>query len=161
MYEMQNEMGLSVYPDANSTMRLTFGEVGGIVPRDAVKYNYLTTTAGILEKEDTSNYEFRISDRLKAALQAKDWGRWGRDGVLYVNFMSDNDITGGNSGSAVMNGKGQLIGLAFDGNRESMAGDVFFVEGYCKSVSVDIRYVLWVIEKYAGASNLIDEMVID
>ena len=161
MYEMQNEMGLSVYPDANSTMRLTFGEVGGIVPRDAVKYNYLTTTAGILEKEDTSNYEFRISDRLKAALQAKDWGRWGRDGVLYVNFMSDNDITGGNSGSAVMNGKGQLIGLAFDGNRESMAGDVYFVEGYCKSVSVDIRYVLWVIEKYAGASNLIDEMVID
>jgi len=80
---------------------------------------------------------------------------------LYVNFMSDNDITGGNSGSAVLNGKGELIGLAFDGNRESMAGDIFFVEGYTKCVNVDIRYVMWVVEHYAGAANLIEEMVID
>jgi hypothetical protein len=161
MYEMQKEMGMNAYPDANSTMRFTFGEVGGIDPRDAVKYHYLTTSKGILEKEDPSNYEFRIGDKLRDALEKEDWGRWGKDGVLYVNFMSDNDITGGNSGSAVLNGKGELIGLAFDGNRESMAGDLYFVEGYTKCVNVDIRYVMWVVEHYAGAANLIEEMVID
>ncbi len=158
MYEMQLDKGVSNYPDANSTMRLTFGEVGGIKARDAVYYHYLTTSAGILEKQNPNDYEFKIKPDLKAALEKGEWGRWGKDGILYVNFLSDNDITGGNSGSAVMNGNGELIGLAFDGNRESMAGDVYYVEGYCKSVCVDIRYVLWVIEKYAGAGHLINEM---
>ena len=161
MYQMQKEAGLSLYPDANSTMRLTFGEVGGIKPRDAVRYDFLTTTQGILEKQDPNNYEFHVKPRLEKLLKEKDWGRWGKDGVLYVNFMSDNDITGGNSGSGVLNAKGELVGLAFDGNRESMAGDVFFVEGYCKCVSVDIRYVLWIIDKYAGAKHLIEELVIN
>jgi len=161
MYEMQREAGQNIYPDANSTMRLTFGTVDGIKPRDAVKYDYLTTTQGILEKADPDNYEFKITPRLEKLLKEKEWGRWGKDGVLYVNFMSDNDITGGNSGSGVLNGKGELVGLAFDGNRESMAGDVYFVEGYNKCVNVDIRYVLWVIDKYAEASYLIDEMEIN
>ncbi|MDP3398544.1 MAG: S46 family peptidase [Bacteroidales bacterium] len=158
MYEMQLEKDVNVYPDANSTMRLTFGEIGGIKAKDAVYYHYLTTSTGILEKQNPNDYEFKIKPDLKAALEKGDWGRWGTNGVLYVNFLSDNDITGGNSGSAVMNGNGELIGLAFDGNRESMAGDVYYVEGYCKSVCVDIRYVLWVIEKYAGAGHLINEM---
>jgi hypothetical protein len=158
MYEMQLEKGVNVYPDANSTMRLTFGEIGGIKAKDAVYYHYLTTSTGILEKQNPNDYEFKIKPDLKAALEKGDWGRWGTNGVLYVNFLSDNDITGGNSGSAVMNGNGELIGLAFDGNRESMAGDVYYVEGYCKSVCVDIRYVLWVIDKYAGAGHLINEM---
>ncbi len=161
MYQMQREAGQNIYPDANSTMRLTFGVVGGIKPRDAVQYDYLTTTQGILEKADPNDYEFNIKPDLEKALKEKEWGRWGKDGVLYVNFMSDNDITGGNSGSGVLNGKGELVGLAFDGNRESMAGDVFFVEGYNKCVSVDIRYVLWVIDKYAGAKHIIEEMTIN
>jgi len=104
------------------------------------------------------NYEFTLKPHYEKLLRAGDWGRWGEKGKLYVNFMSDNDITGGNSGSAVLNGKGELIGLAFDGNRESMAGDAYFVEGYNKCVNVDIRYVLWVIDKYAGATHLINEM---
>ena len=158
MYEMQSETSNNIYPDANSTMRLTFGEIGGIKAKDAVYYHYQTTTKGIQEKINPNDYEFRVKANYESALKAADWGRWGQNGTLYVNFMSDNDITGGNSGSAVMNAKGELIGLAFDGNRESMAGDVYFVEGYCKSVSVDIRYVLWVIEKYAGATHLLKEM---
>ncbi len=160
MYQMQLEKGENIYPDANSTMRLTFGEVGGIKARDAVYYHYLTTSSGILEKINPDDYEFRVKPQYEQALRSGDWGDYGKDGVMYVNFMTDNDITGGNSGSAVMNGKGELIGLAFDGNRESMAGDVYFVEGYCKSVSVDIRYVLWVIDKFAGARHLINEMQI-
>lgn len=160
LYNMKLDKGVPVYPDANSTMRLTFGEVGAIEPADAVYYHYQTTTDGILEKHDPANYEFNLKPKMKQMLEQKSWGEWGQNGKLYVDFLSDNDITGGNSGSAVMNGKGELIGLAFDGNRESMAGDVYFKEGYCKSVCVDIRYVLWVIDKYAGAGHIIKEMEI-
>ena len=158
LYEMKESLGKTVYPDANSTMRMTFGEIGSIEPSDGIYYHYQTTTKGVLEKYNPNNYEFHLTPRMQSLLQAGDWGRWGENGKLYVNFLSDNDITGGNSGSAVMNAKGELIGLAFDGNRESMSGDVYFKEGYCKSVCVDIRYILWVIDKYAGASNLIQEM---
>lgn len=158
MYQMQLEKGKNIYPDANSTMRLTFGEVGGIRARDAVVYHHQTTAKGIVEKIDNNNYEFKVKPGYDKLLLSGDYSRWGEKGVLYVNFMADNDITGGNSGSAVLNGKGELIGLAFDGNRESMAGDVFYVNGYCKSVNVDIRYVLWVVEKYAGAGHLLKEM---
>jgi len=158
LYDMELSLGQTIYPDANSTMRLTFGEIGSIEPSDGIYYHYQTTTKGILEKYNPKNYEFNLTPKMRSMLQAGDWGRWGEKGKLYVNFLSDNDITGGNSGSAVMNAKGELIGLAFDGNRESMSGDVYFKEGYCKSVCVDIRYVLWVIDKYAGASNLINEM---
>lgn len=160
LYQMERERGSAIYPNANSTMRLTYGTVGGLTPRDGVEYHYLSSTQGILEKEDATDYEFTIAKSYREALQRADWGRWGEEGTLYVDFMSDNDITGGNSGSPVMNDKGELIGLAFDGNRESMAGDVYFVEPYTKSVSVDIRYVLWVVEKYAKASHIIDELVI-
>ncbi|MFA6335132.1 MAG: S46 family peptidase [Bacteroidales bacterium] len=158
LYEMEKSEGKAVYPDANSTMRLTYGEVGSIEPADGIYYHYQTATKGVLEKYNPKNYEFNLTPKMLSLLNAGDWGRWGENGKLYVDFLSDNDITGGNSGSAVMNAKGELIGLAFDGNRESMSGDVYFKEGYCKSVCVDIRYILWVIDKYANAQHLLNEM---
>ena len=158
MYEMKLEKGISTYPDANSTMRLTYGTVGGINARDGVYYGSQSTTEGVREKIDPTNYEFKAKPGFEAALNAADWGRWGQKGKLYVNFLSDNDITGGNSGSAVLNAKGELIGLAFDGNRESMAGNAYFVNGYNKCVNVDIRYIMWVLDKYCGAGYLLNEM---
>lgn len=160
MYEMEIEKGMLNYPDANSTMRLTYGEVGPIEPADGIYYHYQTTSKGIGEKNNPRNYEFAMKPAVLDLLKKGDWGRWGENGKLYINFLTDNDITGGNSGSAVMNSRGELIGLAFDGNRESMSGDIYFKEGYCKTVAVDIRYVLWVIDKYANAQHLIDEMTI-
>lgn len=160
LYEMKNSKIIAQYPDANSTMRLTYGTVGPIEPYDAVYYHYQSSVAGIKEKFNPKDYEFNLTSKMQELLKKGDWGQWGSNGTLYVDFLSDNDITGGNSGSAVLNSKGELIGLAFDGNRESMAGDVFFKDGYNKMVSVDIRYVLWVIDKYAGASNLLKEMTI-
>ncbi len=160
LYEMQKEKGIAVYPDANSTMRLTYGEVGSLRPADAVYYHYQTEANGILEKYNPKEYDFKLDSKVKGMLEQRDWGMWGEKGNLYIDFLTDNDITGGNSGSPIMNGKGELIGLAFDGNRESMAGDVYFKEEYNKCVNVDIRYILWVIDKFAGAGYLIDEMSI-
>ena len=139
-------------------MRFTYGTVGGIKPADGITYDYQTSIVGYTEKEDPANYEFNVNDKMKSLIASKDWGRWGEKGNLYVNFLTDNDITGGNSGSPVINGKGEIIGLAFDGNRESMSGDVYFHARYFKTVCVDIRFVLWVIEKYGEASHLIKEM---
>ncbi len=158
LYESRKERGIPQYPNANSTMRFTFGTVGGIKPADGVEYHYQTTINGYTEKEDPNNYEFNVNDKMKTLIASKDWGKWGEKGQLYVNFLTDNDITGGNSGSPVINGKGEIIGLAFDGNRESMSGDVYFHEKYFKTVCVDIRFVLWIIEKYGQAGHLIDEM---
>lgn len=158
LYQMRESKGLPQYPDANSTMRITYGTVGGIQPADGITYGYRTTIKGYLEKKDQTNYEFNVKPKLEAMIKAKDWGRWGENGQLYVNFLTNNDITGGNSGSPVINGKGELIGLAFDGNRESMSGDAYFHPEYFKTVCVDIRFVLWVVDKYAGAGYLINEM---
>lgn len=155
---MRNDKGVAQYPDANSTMRITYGTVGGIRPRDGVNYDYYSTIAGYSEKYDPDDYEFRVDDRMRSLIAAGDWGRWGEDGQLRVNFLSDNDITGGNSGSPVLNARGDVVGLAFDGNRESMSGDIYFHPEYNKTVTVDIRFVLWVMDKYAGAQSLIDEM---
>ena len=113
-----------------------------------------------MEKEDPSNDEFVVPDKLKQLYQAKDFGQYGEDGKLVVGFLSTNDITGGNSGSPVMNGNGELIGIAFDGNWEAMSGDIAFETELQRTISVDIRYVLFVIDKYAGAKNLIDELTI-
>jgi len=146
------------YPDANGTMRLTYGRVGDYNPRDAVQYDYFTTLKGVMEKEDPENPEFVVSDRLKFLYRSKDYGPYGEDGIMKVCFTTDNDITGGNSGSPVINGNGELIGIAFDGNWEAMSGDVAFVPVLQKSINVDIRYVLFVIDKYAGAGHLVDEM---
>lgn len=157
---MEMKEDKSFYPDANFTMRLTYGTVGDYYPMDAVHYDYYTTMKGIMEKEDPNNDEFIVPDKLKELYKKKDFGKYDDNGVMKVCFISNNDITGGNSGSPVMNGKGELIGLAFDGNWESMSGDIAFEPELQRTISVDIRYVLFIIDKFAGAQNLIDEMTI-
>ncbi len=148
------------YPDANSTMRLTYGTVMDYYPADAVHYNYFTTLAGVMEKEDPDSDEFIVPEKLKELFQKKDYGRYGQDGKLITCFLTTNDITGGNSGSPVINGNGELIGIAFDGNWEAMSGDIIFENELQRCINVDIRYVLFIIDKFAGAQNLIDELTI-
>ena len=148
-----------MYPDANFTMRLTYGTVGGYSPRDAVSYRYYTTLDGVMEKEDPDNWEFVVPAKLKELWMAKDFGRYAlKDGKMPVAFLSNNDITGGNSGSPIMNSRGELVGLAFDGNWESMSSDVMFEPDLQRCINVDIRYVLFIVEKFGGAKWLIDEM---
>jgi len=148
------------YPDANSSMRLTYGQVLDYFPADAKLYSYYTTASGILEKEDPDNPEFVVPARLKSLIEARDFGRYAYNGRLRVGFITNNDITGGNSGSPVINGKGQLVGIAFDGNWEAMSGDLAFEPRLQRCINVDIRYVLFVIDKYGGAGHLIDEMTL-
>ena len=146
------------YPNANFSMRLTYGNVGGYSPRDAVHYEYYTTLEGVMEKEDPDSHEFKVSDRLKKLYREKDYGRYGEDGEMHVCFITNNDITGGNSGSPVLNGKGELIGLAFDSNWEGLTGDIEYDEKMQKTVCTDIRYILWILDKYANADRLVEEM---
>jgi hypothetical protein len=148
------------YPDANSTMRMTYGSVLDYYPADAVHYNYITTLKGVMEKEDPTNDEFIVDKKLKELYKAKDFGQYGQNGQMVVCFLTTNDITGGNSGSPVINGDGQLIGIAFDGNWEAMSGDIMFEPDLQRTINVDIRYVLFIIDKFAGATNLIDELTI-
>jgi hypothetical protein len=156
---MEKDKGKMFYPDANSTMRLTYGTVGDYSPGDAVQYSYYTTLKGVMEKEDADNPEFNVPAKLKDIYLDKDYGIYGNsDGTMNVCFTTNNDITGGNSGSPVINAKGQLIGVAFDGNSESMSGDITFENTMQKCINVDIRYILLIIDKYAGATNLIEEM---
>jgi len=158
---MEMEAGKNFYPDANSSMRLTYGTVGDYSPRDGVQYNYFTTLKGYIEKEIPGDDEFDVPTRLKELYYAKDFGRYAdADGNLRTCFITNNDITGGNSGSPVINGKGELIGVAFDGNWEAMSGDIAFENSIQKCINVDIRFVLWTIDKMGGAQNLIDEMTI-
>ncbi len=146
------------YPDANFTMRMTYGQVFPYYPADAVFYDYYTTLKGVMEKEDPDNWEFVVPPKLKELYEAKDYGIYGENGRMHTCFISNLDITGGNSGSPVMNGYGELIGIAFDGNWEAMSGDIAFEPELQRTISVDIRYVLFIIDKYAGAKRLIDEM---
>ena len=147
-------------PDANFTMRLTYGTVEDYYPADAVHYEYFTTMDGIMQKEDPNNWEFIVPDRLKEIYETKDFGDYGEGDVMKVCFLTNHDITGGNSGSPVINGNGELIGLAFDGNWEAMSGDIAFEPELQRTINVDIRYVLLIIDKFAGATNLIEEMTI-
>lgn len=159
LMEMQKDR--TFYPDANQSMRLTYGTVGDYSPRDAVHYDYQTTLLGVMEKEDPNDWEFVVDDKLKELYANKDYGRYANDdGKMIVNFITNNDITGGNSGSPVMNGDGHLIGLAFDGNWEAMTGDIVFDPKVQKCICVDIRYVLFIMDKFAGAKHLVDEMKI-
>jgi len=157
---MEMKPDMNFYPDANSTMRFTYGSVGGYYPADAVYYHYLTTIEGIMEKEDPTHHEFVVPAKLKELFEKKDYGDYAENGVLYVNFISNNDITGGNSGSPVINGDGHLIGLAFDGNWEAMSGDILFEPAVQRTINVDARYILFIIDKFAGAGYLLDEMKI-
>ncbi len=149
------------YPNANSTMRLTYGNVGDYAPADAKHYDFVTTIDGLMEKEDATNDEFIVPEKLKQLYEAKDYGPYAdKNGNLAVNFISGNDITGGNSGSPVLNAYGDLIGTAFDGNWEAMSGDIAFENEIQRTISVDIRYAMFIIDKFAGAKHLIDEMTI-
>ena len=157
LLEMRGES--SLYPDANSTMRATYGQVLPYSPRDAVQYDYITTLDGVMEKEDPDNWEFVVPAKLKELWKAKDYGRYAlENGKMPVAFLSNNDITGGNSGSPVLNDKGELLGLAFDGNWEAMSGDVIFEPTLQRCINVDVRYVLFIIDKFGGAGYLLDEM---
>lgn len=148
-----------MYPDANFTLRLTYGSVLPYSPKDAVVYNYYTTLDGVMEKEDPTNFEFVVPAKLKELWKNKDFGRYAMpNGKLPVAFLSNNDITGGNSGSPVLNDKGEFLGLAFDGNWEAMSGDVIFEPELQRCINVDVRYVLFIIDKFGGAGYLLDEM---
>ena len=151
----------SLYPDANSSLRMSYGSVQDYQPADAIHYDYVCTANGILEKYVPGDYEFDVPQRLLDLIEAKDFGQYAdENGELIVCFLSTNDITGGNSGSPIMNAKGELIGLAFDGNWEAMSGDINFEPTLQRTINVDARYVLFVIDKFAGATNLIDELTI-
>ncbi len=163
----ESKIGNILYPDANSTLRLTYGSIQNLPistnpkRQPDVASNYFTTLEGTVAKHIAGDEEFENPQRLLDLAKAKDYGQYGdKDGYLHVNFLSNNDITGGNSGSPVMNGKGELIGIAFDGNIEAMAGDVIFDPKLQRTISVDIRYVLWVVDKFAGAKHIVDEMTI-
>lgn len=154
-----NKGNNNIYPDANSTMRLSYGTVGGYSPKDAVTYDYFTTIDGYMEKENPENFEFVIENDFKTLIETKDYGQYAdENGKLRVDFITNNDITGGSSGSPVLNGKGELVGVAFDGNWESMAGGIYFHPYFNKTICVDIRFVLFVVDKYANAQNIIDEL---
>ena len=158
-----NEMNLPTpsYPDANFTIRLTYGNVKSYNPKDGVHYKYFTTTDGILQKEDPENPEFVVPAKLKELIQKKDFGRYAMaDGTMPVCFLTTNDITGGNSGSPVIDGEGNLIGCAFDGNWESLSGDINFDDNLQRCIALDIRYMLFILEKLGGCKHLIDEMTI-
>ena len=147
------------YPNANSTMRTTYGTVGDYVPADAVHYDYVTTLEGVIEKYVPGDYEFDLPQGLIDLYDAKNYGQYAdKNGDLIINFIHNTDITGGNSGSPVINAKGHLIGTAFDGNWEAMSGDIAFEPELQRTISCDIRYVLFIVDKYAGATHLIEEM---
>ncbi|MGM0464737.1 MAG: S46 family peptidase, partial [Bacteroidota bacterium] len=147
------------YPDANFTMRLTYGTVLPYQPKDAVIYKYYTTMDGVMEKYIPGDYEYDLPDDYIQLYNEKKFGRYADPaGYMPICFLTNTDITGGNSGSPVINGKGELIGLAFDGNWEAMSGDVAFEPELQRCISVDIRYVLWVMDIYAGAGHLVEEM---
>lgn len=151
------------YPDANSTLRLTYGTIRSLPkdPRNDANENFYTTLKGTIAKHQPGDEEFDLPQRLIDLYEARDFGRYAdKNGYLPINFLSDQDITGGNSGSPVLNGNGELIGLAFDGNIEAMAGDVIFDPKLQRTISVDIRYVLFIIDKFAGANNIMEELTI-
>jgi V8-like Glu-specific endopeptidase len=156
--EMETEKIL--YPDANSTMRVTYGQVLDYYPQEAVYYDWFTTAEGLLAKEIHNDSEFDVPAKLKELILAKDYGRYGKDGVLNICFLTNNDITGGNSGSPVINANGELIGCAFDGNWEALSSNIIYNPDLQRCINVDIRYVLFVIDKVGGAGYLLEEMCI-
>ena len=159
LMEMQPEKNF--YPDANSTMRTTYGTVNPYEPGDGLMYNFFTTIDGLMEKKDNSDPEFIVPEKLTELYETKDFGKYAdKTGNLTVCFITDNDITGGNSGSPVINGNGELIGCAFDGNWEAMTGDLVFDPSLKRCISADIRYILFIVDKYAGAGHLVEEMTI-
>ncbi len=149
------------YPDANFTMRMTYGTISGYQPADAAYYRHYTTTQGVIEKEIPDDMEFSVPADLKDKINSQDFGQYtdSRTNELFVNFLSTNDITGGNSGSPIFNCKGELLGLAFDGNWEAMSGDIIFEPALQRTINVDVRYMLFIMDKIGGAERLVKEVL--
>ena len=149
-------------PDANSTMRMSYGSVGGYVPYDGAWYDYFTTTKGVFEKYVKDDYEFNVEPEILDMLRKKDFGRYGNgQGDINIDFLTNNDITGGNSGSPIFDGKGRLLGLAFDGNWEAMSGDIAFEPEIQRCIGVDVRYILYIIDQWGHCQRLLDELNIE
>ena len=160
-YHAERNPEKMMYPDANFTLRVTYGKIGGFSPRDAVTYKHFTTLDGIMQKENPDIYDYVVTDRLRELYEAKDYGRYAdKDGSMHVAFIAGNHTTGGNSGSPILNADGHLLGLNFDRTWEGTMSDLIYDPSICRNISVDIRYVLFIIDKYADASYLVDEMTI-
>ena len=159
---LEMKKGQALYPDANQTMRLSYGNVKSYSPRDAVKYREICTLNGIMEKYKPGDYEFDAPAKLIELINAKDYGQYidKKANDIVVSFITTNDITGGNSGSPVLNAKGELIGLAFDGNYEALSHKIAFDGELNRTICLDVRYLLFVVDKLGGAKNIIDELVL-
>jgi hypothetical protein len=157
---MKKNEGKLMYPDANSTQRITYGQVKAYQPKDAVAFNYYTTAEGLLEKYKAGDAEFDLQPNILDLLRNKDYGDYAdkKLGTLVTCFITNNDITGGNSGSPVINGNGELIGAAFDGNWEAMSGDISFDQKYKRTIVADVRYIMWVLDKVLGGHAIMDEI---
>ena len=159
--QMEMQPGKRFYPDANSTLRIHYGKVNDYQPRDAVSYGYYTSLEGIMEKEDPAIYDYVVEEKLKKLYKNKDYGKYGdKDGTMHVCFTGTNHTTGGNSGSPVLNAEGQLIGINFDRNWEGTMSDLIYDPDQCRNITLDIRYCLFIIDKFAGAGHLVEEMTI-
>ncbi len=155
---LEKEQDKLLYPDANFTMRFTYGKVDGYKPQDGVEYGYYTTLAGVMDKADEGMIDYVVPDKLRDLYEAKDYGKYGMNGTMPVCFIASNHTSGGNSGSPVMDADGRLIGINFDRNWEGTMSDVHYDPSLCRNITVDIRYVLFIIDKFAGADYLLDEM---
>jgi hypothetical protein len=155
---LEKEQERLLYPDANFTMRFTYGKVDSYKPKDGVEYGYYTTLAGIMDKGTEGFVDYAIPDRLRELYEAKDYGRYGVNGTMPVCFIASNHTSGGNSGSPVMDADGRLLGINFDRNWEGTMSDVHYDPELCRNITVDIRYVLFIIDKFAGAEYLLEEM---
>ncbi|HSN49873.1 MAG TPA: S46 family peptidase, partial [Bacteroidales bacterium] len=159
--QMQMQRNKLFYPDANSSLRISYGKIDDYEPADGVHYNYFTTSQGILQKEDSTVYDYAVDSKLKSLFQRKDFGRYAdRDGTLHIAFTGSNHTTGGNSGSPVLDANGYLIGINFDRNWEGTMSDLIYDPSQCRNITLDIRYCLFIIDKYAGSKRLISEMKI-
>jgi len=159
--QMEMQPMKKFYPDANFTQRVAYGNVMGYKPDDAVSYNYFTTLEGIMEKEDPDIYDYVVEDKLKELYINKDYGSFAdKDGTMHVCFIATNHTSGGNSGSPVLDADGNLIGINFDRCWEGTMSDIVFEQSQCRNISIDIRYCLFIIDKFAGAGHLVEEMTI-
>ena len=159
--QMEFEPDRAFYPDANLTLRVAYGHIKGYSPADGVDYQPFSTIDGIMEKDNPDIFDYNIPQRFRDIVAAGDYGRWGSDGSVPVCFIATNHTSGGNSGSPVIDGKGRLIGINFDRVWEGTMSDIEFDPDFCRNISLDIRYALFVIDKIGGASHLIDEMTIE